>query len=117
MDDLSEKLDRLLSSPDTMSRIEDMMASLGGMPLPSDDAPAEPALPPLPDSGGFDIGALLKFLPLIEQFRAEDESARLLKALRPFLAAERQKRLDEASGWLKIARLLPLIAERRDADE
>ena len=116
MDDLSDKLDRLLSSPDTMGRIEEMMAAFSGLPSP--EPPEEPAanttLPP--SAGGFDIGQLLKLLPLIEQFQKEDESARLLKALRPFLAAERQKRLDEASGWLKIARLLPLLTERRDAD-
>ena len=112
MDDLSEKLDRLLSSPDSMKRIEDMMAAFGGMPspLPPEEPPADTsALPPM---GGLDVGQLLQLLPLLEQFQKEDESARLLKALRPFLAAERQKRLDDASGWLKIARLLPLITDK-----
>lgn len=123
MDDLSEKLDRLLSSPDSMKRIEEMMAALGGMPSPAPpeevpaETPAEAMLPPLPAMGGLDIGQILKFLPLLEQFRQEDESSRLLKALRPFLAAERQKRLDDAGQFLKIARLLPLLTERRGDDE
>ena len=112
MDDLSEKLDRLLGSPDGMKRIEEMMAALGGMSSPPEEVPL-----PLPSEGGFDLGKILQFLPLIEQFGKEDDAARLLKALRPFLAAERQTRLDDASGFLKIARLLPLLAQRRDADE
>ncbi|MBQ3094647.1 MAG: hypothetical protein IJC52_05680 [Clostridia bacterium] len=115
MDDLSEKLDRLLSSPDSMKRIEEMMAAFGGMPSPAppEEAPIEPALPlPVMGADGLDLGKILQFLPLIEQFRKEDDTALLLKALRPFLAAERQKRLDEAGQFLKIARLLPLITEQ-----
>ena len=41
----------------------------------------------------------------------EDDSTRLLYALRPLLGAERQKKVDEALKILQMMRLLPLLKE------
>ncbi len=104
MDDLSEKLDSLLSSPDSLARIGELMSAL--------TADNEPSAPPAPaDDGLPDLSQLLRLLPLIGTLSKEDDNAALLKALRPHLSGERQKKLDEAGQWLKIARLLPLIKE------
>ncbi len=117
MDDLSEKLDRLLGSPDGMKRVEEMMAALGVSP-PVPDAPPAPS-PPAADSGGLDLGMLLKVLPLIEKMRAPSDDAALLSALRPHLQPPRQKRLDEAGQMLKLLQLMPLLKELKgdDGDE
>ena len=62
MDDLSQKLDRLLSSPDGMKRIEELMGAFGAAP----PAPAETATSsPLPI--GMDMRMLLKLTPLLAQ--------------------------------------------------
>ena len=105
MDDLSEKIDSLLSSPDSLARIGELMSA-----LTADEH--TPSAPPAPaDSGLPDLSQLIKLLPLLGTLSQEDDNAALLKALRPHLSGERQKKLDEAGQWLKIARLLPLIKD------
>ena len=112
MDDLVQKLDRLLSSDDGMKQIEDLMSTLGGSsPAPSPPTDTAPPLP-LPD-----IGMLLKLLPLLGELGKEDESAALLRALRPHLQHERQKRLDEAGQMLRLMRLLPLLGDLKKGDD
>lgn len=106
MDDLTQKLDRLLSSPDGMKRIEDLMAAFGGS-VPNDTPkPAESAPASLPD-----MGMILKLAPLLSQLGQEDDTAALLHALRPHLQTARQKKLDEAGQMLKLIKLLPLLNE------
>lgn len=101
-------------------------------------APAE-GLPSAPQSGGFDPSALAGMLgslgkaspapeqaggvtpellqtvtrlaPLLGQVNREDDSTRLLRALRPLLSAQRQKKLDEAIKILQMMRLLPLLKD------
>lgn len=122
MDDLTEKLDRLLGSPDGMKRIEDMMAAFGaGMPAsPPPSAPAPKADAPTDLSSllsGGNMDQLLKLLPLLSQVGKEDDSTALLHALRPHLKDERQKRLDEAGQMLKLMRLLPLLKDLGKGDD
>ena len=109
MDDLSEKLDRLLSSPDGMKRIEELMGAFGAAP----PAPAESV--PLP--AGADMGMLLKLTPLLAQLGKEDDTTALFHALRPHLQAERQKKLDEAGQMLRLMKLLPLLNELKGGDD
>ena len=44
MDDLSQKINDLLNSPDGMERIQSLMAALGGgdIPIPSPPSPSDP---------------------------------------------------------------------------
>lgn len=97
MDDLNERLDRLLSDPAAMAKMQAMLASMTGgagdsappasSPPPPPATTPPPALPPLPQT---------------------DDTA-LLKALRPYLHGEREKKLDEAIKLLELSRLLPLL--------
>lgn len=82
MDDLNEKLDRLLSDPATVGKMQAMLSSMTG------DGKAQS--PPSPASP------------------AADDTA-LLKALRPYLHGEREKKLDEAIKLMELSRLLPLL--------
>ena len=111
MDDLSQKLDRLLSSPDGMKRIEELMGAFGAAP----PAPAEHTPPSLPT--GADMGMLLKLTPLLAQLGKEDDTTALFHALRPHLQAERQKKLDEAGQMLRMMKLLPLLSELKGGDD
>lgn len=107
MDDLNARLDRLLSDPTAMAKVQAMLASVAGndsppstppppnapfpppnAPLPPPNAPPPPSMPP-PAPG------------------AEDTA--LLKALRPYVHGEREKKLDEAIKLMELSQLLPLL--------
>lgn len=104
-DDLQSKLDALLKSPDSLQQIAQMMATLSA----TDDPPSAPAPPPPSDTP--DLSMLLKLAPLLSSLSAENEHTALLKALRPYLHGEREKRLDESMKLLRMLELLPLLKE------
>lgn len=52
-----------------------------------------------------------RLAPLLNQVNREDDSTRLLRALRPLLSEARQKKVDEAMKILQMMRLLPLLKE------
>ena len=88
MDDFNEKLDRLLSDPAAVAKVQAMMSSLtGGDTSPTQTPPTPP--PPLPAD--------------------TPDDAALLKALRPYVHGEREKKLDEAINLVELSRLLPLL--------
>lgn len=123
MAEFEEKLNQILSSPEAMEQIMSLANSLsgGGAAEPSEQAapsPPSPALPaPATGSGGMgglgellsgiDPGMISKLLSLVKQFQyQEDEKTRLLEAMKPFLAPDRQGKLDKA---VQIARLSRVI--------
>ena len=57
-------------------------------------------------NGGLNIAGLGKMLSA-----SEDERCKLIKALKPMLSDERQKRADEAVRLLKLASMLPAIQQ------
>jgi len=112
VDDLEAKLDRLLSSPDSLKRVEELMAGFAASP-PASLPSAEPAAP---SDGLPDIAQLMKLLPLFEQWGKGDDQTALLRALRPHLQDGRRKRLDDAEKMLRLMKLLPLIKELQKED-
>lgn len=136
MDDLTSKIESLLNSPDGMQKIQAAMAAFGqSAPEESgaDSAEAAPSLDPNSisqllsslgggssnqaadaDSGGMpDLGKLMQFLPLLSGMNKEDENTALLKALRPHLHGEREKRVDDAIQMMKLMKLVPLITDQK----
>lgn len=57
------------------------------------------------------LNMVTKLGPLLSRVNQEDDSTRLLNALRPLLSGERQKKVDEAMKILQMMRLLPLLKE------
>lgn len=124
MDDLNEKITRLLSSPEGMAKIQSAMAALSGgvaeaaAPVPTAasamTAPTVSAPPPSAGNGGGipDLAALTKLLPLLSGMGQDNEDTRLLQALRPYLHGQREQRLDDTMRLLRLARLLPLLQEQ-----
>ena len=111
MEDLNEKLTRLLSSPEGMDKIRSAMAALGGaLPQEEPPPPAE-ATPPPPAETGVDVAALGKILPVLSRMNQENEDTRLLAALRPYLHGQRAERLEESMRLLRLMKLLPLLTE------
>lgn len=107
MDDLTEKLNRLLSDPEGLAKIQAAMTALGAG---GDSAPEPPAPQPLPAMP--DLAGLSRLMPLLSGAGQDTEDTRLLHALRPYLHGQRAQRLDEAVRLLKLAHLLPLLQEQ-----
>lgn len=111
MNDLNEKIERLLSSPDGMAKIQSMMAALGGGGAPAADTPPSPPPSSAPAAGLPDLGTIAKLAPLMGAFSQESDDTRLLQALRPYLHGERADRLDESMKLLRLTKLLPLLQQ------
>lgn len=116
MDDLSSMLGEFLKSPESMEKIRSLAGMLGGGTGPPPPAPASsPAVPPAePDNrpAGVDTDSMqlvMKLAPMLARFRQEDDSTRLLRALRPFLNEEKRKKLDEAIRLMQLVRMIPFI--------
>ena len=125
MDDLSDALSSILSSPESMERLKSLASSLLGEEgqqgtESSDEASALPSVPENSEAdsqgdsplGGIDLNMITKLIPLLSQFNQEDDNTKLLKALRPHLHTHRQKRLDEAAKLMQLVKLLPIIRQQ-----
>ena len=104
MSELEEKLNALLSDPNSMAQVMQMAQQLSGAKA----APPPPAPPPGPDLGaalgGLDPKLLGKLLPLAGELGTENSAAlQLLQALRPFLKEEKQGKIERAA---RLARLI-----------
>lgn len=111
--DLGKKLESLLNSPDGMAKIAEAMAAFGAMsePEPAAAPAPQPTTQPTP-SDGPDLSGLLKMMPLLSSFGQDDQNTALLKALRPYLHGEREKRLDDSVKLMQMLKLLPILQER-----
>ena len=98
MDGLEDKLNSILSDPEAMSRIAGMAKSLMGGG--EEDAPRES-----------DEGLVRRALGLMRGRALSSDESALLGALRPFLSAERQRRLDRALKIARVASLASLAGE------
>ena len=113
MSELEEKLNALLSDPNSMAQVMQMAQQLSGAmgeqkaAAPPPPPPPPPPVPPVPDPGaalgGLDPKLLGKLLPLAGELGTENSAAmQLLNALRPFLKEEKQGKIQRAA---RLARL------------
>lgn len=114
MSELEEKLNALLSDPNSMAQVMQMAQQLSGAmeeqkaAAPPPSPPPPPPVPPAPDLGaalgGLDPKLLGKLLPLAGELGTENSAAmQLLNALRPFLKEEKQGKIQRAA---RLARLI-----------
>ncbi len=115
MEDLSSKIKSILSDPQALSQLKGLGESLG-----LTDAPDKPVhnnennnSNMLSALGGdaSQLQMLTKLMPMLSSMNTQDDTSRLLGALRPFLSNERQRKLDQASKMIKIFRLLPMMKD------
>ena len=104
MDDLSEKLSGILSDPEAMRDIAALASQLG-VDAPGVQKEPEPA--PADDTAA----RLSGLMPMLGSLKQEDETTRLLEAMRPFLSEERQRKLDKAKRLIKVMKLMPLLKD------
>ncbi len=125
MEDFEEKLNTILSSPETMGQIMALANSISGKPeggTPAQEGPVQPQeTPAQPPQGGaaqqtgdmlsllqgLDPSMLTKLAALYREYaRGEDEKAALLTAMRPFLRPERQEKVEKALQITRISRVI-----------
>lgn len=127
MDDLSAAIRGLLNDPQSMAQIQNLAQSLGlnDTAQPASASPAQNTdntqntpqtlLPAMAQTQNTQsdpmISMLMRAAPLLSAANQEDDSTRLLAALRPLLGETRQRKLDEASRILKLLHLMPLLRE------
>ena len=61
--------------------------------------------------GGFDFSAVAGLLGMLHSLNQEDDSVRLLRALKPLLSSGRRERVEQAVKMLRLMNLLPILAE------
>ncbi|MDE7390536.1 MAG: hypothetical protein K2M82_06325 [Lachnospiraceae bacterium] len=109
MSDLSTQLNQILANPEMMEQIRGLSGLL------SQSAPELPAVPPPPkqqptlDIPNEGIQMAMKLAPLLSSIKQEDDTTRLLRAVKPFLSPQRGERLEEAVKIIQILKVLPLV--------
>lgn len=95
LDDIASILNSI--SPEEMERLKGVASSIAPSLMPQENA-----LPPQIPSG---------LVSIMQGINSKDDKTELIKALKPFLSAEKQQRADEAMRLLKLMRILPLLRE------
>ncbi len=98
MDDLTQKLQALLSDPDSMRDLQELAGMLRDAPP---DAAPEPEQPAPADNPMPDLSKLLAVGQALSAVQ-QDETAELLLALKPHLSEARAKRTDQAVKMLRL---------------
>ncbi len=117
MDDLQSKIGEILSDPQALEQIKELgeMLSLNNTSIP-DNKNNNMMNQPVPSSSNDMMSMFSKIAPLMGNISKEDDTTRLLNALRPFLSLERQKKLESAQKLLKIMKLLPILKDSNIID-
>lgn len=120
MDELTEQLNKVLSDPQSMAQIQNIMGSLGlnNTQTNTNTQVQAPIETPVNNSqnvlGGISpdmISAFAKIAPLLGQVKTDDNSTRLLTALKPMLSESKSKKVDEAVKVLQIIKLFPALKD------
>ncbi len=99
MDDILEKLQSVMSDPESMSQIESLAAMLGQQN--DDESSSQSSESSDASDPGIDLGMIMQLTSLMGS-TGQDEDAALLLALKPHLKEARQKKVDKAVKLLKL---------------
>ena len=97
---------------------EDLLAKLFEQLMDADDSKKEASDADRSDSseqgdilGGIDIEAVMRMGELMSQMNRQDDSTRLLLALKPHLKPENRRKVDSAMKLMKIMNILPMLRD------
>lgn len=112
MDDLSEKLSGILNDPESMKRVREMAENLFSQKA-EENKPQNDLSSLLGGEGMPDPQQLQMLLGLFSKLKSDsdDNTSRLLLALKPHLSGDRRERVDTAIKILRLLELLPMIKE------
>lgn len=111
MDDISEKLSAILNDPQAMKEIASLASGLGvdtsGLHKEEEKPPAQNITRQSPDESAMLSG----LVPMLSALKQDDDTVRLLEAMRPFLSEERREKLDKAKRLIKVMKLMPMLRD------
>lgn len=109
MEDIAEKIQSVLSDPDSMRQLSEIAQMLGFSP---EEQSGNLVQQPAPDPGGMpDITALMNLAGKLREAGGNDNNINLLNALRPLLDDDKKVKIDRAIKVLKIINLLPILRD------
>ncbi len=113
MDDLSQKIGEILSDPSMMEQIKSLGSMLGmdqqKPPQAQVQQSIQPQTNPLMNMSPDMMNMIMRFAPLMSSMNEENDSTRLLNALRPFLSEKRRSRIDGSIRLLSFMKMIPLL--------
>ncbi len=115
MADIQDKINEILSNPEALRQVQSLGEQLGLSGSPPErqvqqESKNKLSLPS--DMMNDDIAkSLFKILPAIKSVGGEDDTTRLLNALRPFLSPDKQAKIDKAEKMLRMFKVLPLLKD------
>jgi len=118
MEDLTEKLIKMLGSKENLEKIKNFSNILKDENSDSSDLKAEEDLnKEVPQEGMNDLpvdtlNVVMKLMPILSSVNKEDKNTRFLGALRPLLSEKRQKKLDESMKMMQMMKVLPLLKDQ-----
>jgi hypothetical protein len=112
MDELSSKINEIMSDPNKLKEIQNLGKMMG---LTGENK--EPQQKPIENNStqtetgftGIDPNLLGKIAPILNSINKEDNTTKLFDALAPFLSEERKKTLEKIRKMLILYKLLPHI--------
>lgn len=105
MNDLNDKLSKILNDPDSMEKVRMMAESILG------EEEGETQEDPISETG-LDPSTLTKIAGIMKRLNTGgDNRTALLMSLRPLVSERRQKRVDTAIKLLRLIDLLPYLKE------
>ena len=123
MEDLAEKLNGILSSPEGQEQLKEIAAMFSGTGAPDlagifgqksePPASAEKAEPNEPGVETPQIGmaVIAGIQKMVRSMNTNDKNTQLLLALKPHFSEARQKRVDNAVKMLRLMSLLPMLKQ------
>ena len=114
MDDISAQLNKILSDPQSMAQIQTIMNGLGvttGDNQSQTTSQNNAQTNQQSDSNLDMMSIMTKVAPLLSTIKQDDNSAKLLSALKPMLSEKRQEKITQAIRILQLMKLMPLLKD------
>lgn len=114
MEDLAGKINEILGNPEIMDQIKNFSGLMGNSQNEqnnnnSQEKTTEQNNFQIPDDM---LETFLKLAPILSSIKSEDKYTRFLKALKPLLSEEKQKKIDSSFSILQIIKILPLLKNK-----
>lgn len=109
MDDIAATLSSILSSPDGIEQIKSVASMLGINPNEAVEN-LKGMSKPENATDSIDITSILKMKSIFES-QAQNNDAKLLDALKPFLSEKRIEKMEQAKKLMKLMDMLPLLSQ------
>lgn len=117
MDDLAEKLMKMLGSQENIEKIKNFSKVLKDENLNTENAgeklnKEDSQIDGVQDFPVDALNTVMKLMPLLSSINKEDKNTKFLGALRPLLSEKRQKKLDESMKMMQMMKVLPLLKDQ-----